>query len=396
MIDPQDFHIACLNSWLQTPQFIYLHTAGTEPLSCKSIIEKMISSWYNRLEIYDPRKRKSARDGIETSQPAPTWDEHQLKKREERFNKIIKKISSTNIAKREKGIAEFNDIHQNAKVMTEFKGFLCYNPRVIPALLGFLVATATSLNIDVQDDILNAVLHACSDIANKKWIGKDPFIIPHLVIALESELTVRIKVKCAAALITLSDDSYVYYNKVKIGELGAIRQLAKLLEESHTEAKKAAALTILSLCVAPENHQKALEANMVDIALRLIMQKIVVGESVMILWLLRNNERAMTELVSHERVEQYLYNVLGNRSNPSNPIQLESLEVACRVLIQRGLGEDYETCQKIIAVFRKSLGSADNQRIQDILWWLKFSTNKRNGETNFGDGALNKWWNFIM
>lgn len=134
--------------------------------------------------------------------------------------------------------------------------------------------------------------------SNKKVLGDDPQTIPFLIDALKTG-TMQTRGNSAAALFSLSAlDS----NKIKIGELGAMRPLISLLEHGSLQAKKDAANAIFNLCTNNDNRTRAVSDGVAGAVLLLIMDKLLVGESLAILALVSGHKEVAEEIVEADGV----------------------------------------------------------------------------------------------
>lgn len=205
------------------------------------------------------------------------------------------------------------DLRLLTKQKTSVRAFIGQNPDAIPKLLTVLSTPGLDDDREVQEDAVTTVLNLSIFDSNKRILGDDLQTIPFLIDALKTG-TMQTRGNAAAALFSLSAlDS----NKIKIGELGAMRPLIELLEYGSLEAKKDAANAIFNLCTNYENRTRAVRDGIAGVLLLIIMDKLLVGELLAILALVSGDKKAAEEIVDVDGVS-YLLEILRESSCAQN------------------------------------------------------------------------------
>lgn len=205
------------------------------------------------------------------------------------------------------------DLRLLTKQKTSVRAFIGQNPDAIPKLLTVLSTPGLDDDREVQEDAVTTVLNLSIFDSNKRILGDDLQTIPFLIDALKTG-TMQTQGNAAAALFSLSAlDS----NKIKIGELGAMRPLIELLEYGSLEAKKDAANAIFNLCTNYENRTRAVRDGIAGVLLLIIMDKLLVGELLAILALVSGDKKAAEEIVDVDGVS-YLLEILRESSCAQN------------------------------------------------------------------------------
>ncbi|WOL02501.1 U-box domain-containing protein 9 [Canna indica] len=159
----------------------------------------------------------------------------------------------------------------------------------IPKLFAAVSVSGLSADSEVQEDTVTTILNISIHETNKKILGDNPQAIPFLISALKS-VRMETRSNSAAALFSLSAlDS----NKIRIGEMGAIKPLVELLEQGSLTAKKDAGSAIFSLCMAHENRARAMRGGVLRVVLNAIASRSLVDESLAILALLSGNQEVV-------------------------------------------------------------------------------------------------------
>ncbi|ONK58732.1 uncharacterized protein A4U43_C09F16090 [Asparagus officinalis] len=200
---------------------------------------------------------------------------------------LLKNLSSPSLPIKKQAV---KDLRLLTKQKTSVRAFIGQNPEVIPKL----ISVFDGVDHEIHEDTVTTMLNVSLFESNKKVLGDDPQTIPFLIDALKTG-TMQTRGNSAAALFSLSAlDS----NKIKIGELGAMRPLISLLEHGSLQAKKDAANAIFNLCTNHENRTRAVSDGVAGAVLLLIMDKLLVGESLAILALVSGHKELwrLTEL----------------------------------------------------------------------------------------------------
>ncbi|CAL9199036.1 U-box domain-containing protein 9 [Musa acuminata AAA Group] len=203
---------------------------------------------------------------------------------------LLQKICSpSSVMEQKRALSELRLL---TKCKRSFRALIGENDDAISQLLAVPSIPELSADPKVQEDTVTTILNISINETNKKIVGDNPQAIPFLIDALKAG---RIETcsNSAAALFSLSAlDS----NKLKIGELGAMKPLIELLEQSSSSAKKDAGSAIFSLCLAHENRARAVSGGVLGVVLKAITDRSLVNESLAILALLSSNQEAIEEI----------------------------------------------------------------------------------------------------
>ncbi|KAJ1279187.1 hypothetical protein BS78_04G136100 [Paspalum vaginatum] len=207
------------------------------------------------------------------------------------FSKLLERItSSSNLCEQREAI---KDLRLLTKCNSTLRAAIGEKPDSISQMISVVSSPAElESNAEVLEDMVTTILNISIHESNKKIIGDDPLAIPFLIRALQSG-TMEARSNAAAAIFSLSAlDS----NKVKIGELGAMRPLVDLLEHGSMVAKKDAASAIFNLCMLHENKSRATKSGVIDVTLKAIAEDSLVDESLAILALLSGDHETVEEI----------------------------------------------------------------------------------------------------
>ncbi|URE13015.1 U-box domain-containing protein 9 [Musa troglodytarum] len=238
----------------------------------------MISQWCTEHDVTLP--------------PLDDEQEERLITRKERnaLSRILDKLSlSSSIPDRKQAVTELRLLTKGSR---SFRALVGESPGTIPLLLSALSVPGLNNDTAVQGDIVTTVLNLSIHDSNKKIIGDNPQAIPSLIDVLKTG-TMETRSNSAAALFSLSA---LDANKLKIGELGAVKPLVELLEQGSPSAKKDAGSAIFSLCMVHENRARAVREGVVGVVLTAITHQSLVDESLAILALLSGHQEAVEEI----------------------------------------------------------------------------------------------------
>ncbi|CAL9058884.1 U-box domain-containing protein 9-like [Musa acuminata AAA Group] len=203
---------------------------------------------------------------------------------------LLQKICSpSSVMEQKRALSELRLL---TKCKRSFRALIGENDDAISQLLAVPSIPELSADPKVQEDTVTTILNISINETNKKIVGDNPQAIPFLIDALKAG---RIETcsNSAAALFSLSAlDS----NKLKIGELGAMKPLIELLEQGSSSAKKDAGSAIFSLCLVHENRARAVSGGVLGVVLKAITDRSLVNESLAILALLSSNQEAIEEI----------------------------------------------------------------------------------------------------
>ncbi|URE47818.1 Ubox [Musa troglodytarum] len=203
---------------------------------------------------------------------------------------LLQKICSpTSVMEQKQALSELRLL---TKCKRSFRALIGENDDAISQLLAVPSIPELSADPEVQEDTATTILNISINETNKKIVGDNPQAIPFLIDALKAG-RIETRSNSAAALFSLSAlDS----NKLKIGELGAMKPLIELLEQGNSSAKKDAGSAIFSLCLARENRARAVSGGVLGVVLNAITDRSLVNESLAILALLSSNQEAIEEI----------------------------------------------------------------------------------------------------
>ncbi|OEL16155.1 U-box domain-containing protein 9 [Dichanthelium oligosanthes] len=241
------------------------------------LVRSMISQWYTD-------------NGI-TLPPVENQEEDLVTNNERKtFSKIFERIaSSSNLSEQREAI---KDLRLLTKCNSSLRAAIGEKPDSISQMISTVSNPELENNAEVLEDMVTTILNLSIHESNKKIIGDDPLATPFLIRALQSG-TMEARSNAAAAIFSLSAlDS----NKVKIGELGAMRPLVDLLEHGSMIAKKDAASAIFNLCMLHENKSRATKSGVIDVTLKAIADDSLVDESLAILALLSGDHETVEEI----------------------------------------------------------------------------------------------------
>lgn len=228
-----------------------------------------------------------------TLTPAPLDHEQgSLITRKERnaLRGILDKISlSSSIPEQKQAVRELRLL---TKRNGSFRALVGESPNAIPQLLSVLSVPGLNCDLEVQEDTVTTILNLSIHESNKKIVGDDPQAIVLLIDALRTG-SMETRSNSAAALFSLSA---LESNKVKIGEMGAMKPLVELLEQGIPSAKKDAGSAIFNLCMLHENRARALMEGVVRVLRNSIADQSLVDESLAILALLSRDQEAVEEI----------------------------------------------------------------------------------------------------
>ncbi|CAD5185626.1 unnamed protein product [Musa acuminata subsp. malaccensis] len=203
---------------------------------------------------------------------------------------LLQKICSpSSVMEQKRALSELRLL---TKCKRSFRALIGENDDAISQLLAVPSIPELSADPKVQEDAVTTILNISINETNKKIVGDNPQAIPFLIDALKAG---RIETcsNSAAALFSLSAlDS----NKLKIGELGAMKPLIELLEQGSSSARKDAGSAVFSLCLAHENRARAVSGGVLGVVLKAITDRSLVNESLAILALLSSNQEAIEEI----------------------------------------------------------------------------------------------------
>jgi len=241
------------------------------------LVRSMISQWCTD-------------NGI-TLPPVENQDEDLITNNERKaFSKIFERIaSSSSLSEQREAI---KDLRLLTKSNSSLRAAIGENPDSISQMISTVSNPELENNADVLEDMVTTILNLSIHESNKKIIGDDPLATPFLIRALQSG-TMEARSNAAAAIFSLSA---LNSNKVKIGELGAMRPLVDLLEHGSMIAKKDAASAIFNLCMLHENKSRATKSGVIDVTLKAIADDLLVDESLAILALLSGDHETVEEI----------------------------------------------------------------------------------------------------
>ncbi|XP_074566198.1 U-box domain-containing protein 9 [Curcuma longa] len=199
---------------------------------------------------------------------------------------ILHKISLSSIPEQKQAVRELRLL---TKRNGSFRALVGESPNAIPQLLSVISVPGLNCDLEVQEDTVTTILNLSIHESNKKIVGDDPQAIVFLIDALKTG-SMETRSNSAAALFSLSA---LEVNKVKIGEMGAMKPLVELLEQGSPSAKKDAGSAIFNLCMLHENRARALMEGVVRVLLKSIADQSLVDESLAILALLSRDQEAV-------------------------------------------------------------------------------------------------------
>ncbi|THU49254.1 hypothetical protein C4D60_Mb06t07620 [Musa balbisiana] len=247
-------------------------------LTPNHLVRSMISQWCTEHGVTLPPLDDEQEEGLIT------------RKERNALSRILDKLSlSSSIPDRKQAVRELRLLTKGSR---SFRALVGENPGTIPLLLSALSVPGLYSDTAVQGDIVTTVLNLSIHDSNKKIIGDNPQAIPSLIDVLRTG-TMETRSNSAAALFSLSA---LDANKLKIGELGAMKPLVELLEEGSPSAKKDAGSAIFSLCMVHENRARAVREGVVVVVLTAITHQSLVDESLAILALLSGHQEAVEEI----------------------------------------------------------------------------------------------------
>uniref|UniRef100_A0A1D1Y9W7 RING-type E3 ubiquitin transferase n=1 Tax=Anthurium amnicola TaxID=1678845 RepID=A0A1D1Y9W7_9ARAE len=256
-------------------------------LTPNHLLRRMVSEWCESHGVELPTPRYPQHHECDPDGGAVTRGERL------QLGCLLDKISSPSVSDQKEAARELRLL---TKRTPPFRALLGETPGSIPRLLALLSDVDLSRHPDLQEDLVTTLLNVSIHDSNKKLVGDNPQAIPLLVDALAAAGTMDARSNAAAALFTLSA---LDANKLRIGEMGAILPLVKLLEEGSPAAKKDAASAIFNLCMAHENRSRAVKEGAVPVLLGTVAEQTLVDESLAILAMLAGNQEAVEEMGSH-------------------------------------------------------------------------------------------------
>ncbi|CAD5177476.1 unnamed protein product [Musa acuminata subsp. malaccensis] len=257
-------------------------------LTPNHLVRSMISQWCTEHGVTLPPLDDEQEEGLIT------------RKERNALCRILDKLSlSSSIPDRKQAVRELRLLTKGSR---SFRALVGENPGTIPLLLSALSVPGLYSDTAVQGDIVTTVLNLSIHDSNKKIIGDNPQAIPSLIDVLKTG-TMETRSNSAAALFSLSA---LDANKLKIGELGAMKPLVELLEEGSPSAKKDAGSAIFSLCMVHENRARAVREGVVGVVLTAITHQSLVDESLAILALLSGHQEAVEEIADTSGVPPLL------------------------------------------------------------------------------------------
>lgn len=257
-------------------------------LTPNHLVRSMISQWCTEHGVTLPPLDDEQEEGLIT------------RKERNALSRILDKLSlSSSIPDRKQAVRELRLLTKGSR---SFRALVGENPGTIPLLLSALSVPGLYSDTAVQGDIVTTVLNLSIHDSNKKIIGDNPQAIPSLIDVLRTG-TMETRSNSAAALFSLSA---LDANKLKIGELGAMKPLVELLEEGSPSAKKDAGSAIFSLCMVHENRARAVREGVVGVVLTAITHQSLVDESLAILALLSGHQEAVEEIADTSGVPPLL------------------------------------------------------------------------------------------
>ncbi|XP_009403611.2 U-box domain-containing protein 9 [Musa acuminata AAA Group] len=257
-------------------------------LTPNHLVRSMISQWCTEHGVTLPPLDDEQEEGLIT------------RKERNALCRILDKLSlSSSIPDRKQAVRELRLLTKGSR---SFRALVGENPGTIPLLLSALSVPGLYSDTAVQGDIVTTVLNLSIHDSNKKIIGDNPQAIPSLIDVLKTG-TMETRSNSAAALFSLSA---LDANKLKIGELGAMKPLVELLEEGSPSAKKDAGSAIFSLCMVHDNRARAVREGVVGVVLTAITHQSLVDESLAILALLSGHQEAVEEIADTSGVPPLL------------------------------------------------------------------------------------------
>ncbi|KAJ6821324.1 U-box domain-containing protein 9-like [Iris pallida] len=204
------------------------------------------------------------------------------------LDSLLEKLSSSSVVEKKRAAKE---LRLRTRRQSSFRTLVGQHPEALPRLLCIL--SSTSVDADLQEDAVTAILNLSIEDGNKKFVGENRQAVLLLIDALANGLNMQTRGNAAAALFTLSAlDS----NKTKIVQSGAMKPLVDLLEHGSPSAKKDAGSAIFNLCTARENRAAAAGVGAAGVSLRLIKRGLLVAESLALLALLSSHQEVAEEL----------------------------------------------------------------------------------------------------
>ncbi|KAJ7950544.1 RING-type E3 ubiquitin transferase [Quillaja saponaria] len=264
------------------------------------LIRELIAQWCKKL-------------GIELADPVHYTNEEGITKSErEHFHYLLEKMSSS--------LDEQKEAAKELRVLTRetpsFRALFGESIDAIPQLVNPLSghdSDLSSVNPDLEVDIITTLYNASLYRSNKKLVAETPVVIPVLMKALRSG-NIETRSNAAAAIFTLSNlDS----NKELIGKSGALKLLIDLLEEGNPLVMRDVASAIFSLCALRNNRGTAVTEGAVWAILKQIMKGVIVEESVAMLYLLSNEWEAVEEMVGLEAIT-VLLSIINEKTSERN------------------------------------------------------------------------------
>ncbi|XXG41454.1 hypothetical protein AAC387_Pa01g1905 [Persea americana] len=246
-------------------------------LTPNHLIQNMISKWCED-------------HGVELPSSVLNSEKEGLTQKEQiHLSSLLEKISVPSISEQKEAAKELRSL---TKRMPSFRVLLGETPNAIPQLLSLLSRKDLDCHPEVKEDVVTTILNLSINDNNKKTLAENPQAIPLLMDALKTG-SMETRRNSAAALFSLSA---LDCNKIKIGELGAMKPLVDLLEHGNSIARKDAASAIFNLCMVHENKTRAVRDGAVRVALKTIINQSLIDESLAILAILSSNQQAVEEM----------------------------------------------------------------------------------------------------
>ncbi|WOL11367.1 U-box domain-containing protein 9-like [Canna indica] len=293
-------------------------------LTPNHLVRSMISQWCIQHGVTLPPPGLQQEEGLIT------------RKERNALTELFDKISSSSSVPEQKRAVR--ELRLLTKRNRSFRALVGENPITIQQLLSLLSLPGLNCDPEMQEDTVTTILNLSIHDSNKNLVGDNPQAIPLLIDALRTG-TMETRGNAAAALFSLSA---LDANKLKIGELGAMKPLVELLEQGSPSAKKDAGSAIFNLCMVHENRGRAVREGVIGVVLKAVVHQSLVDESLAILALLSSDQEAIEEIAETGGVTTMLSIIRENscaRNKENATVVLFSICVSDRTKL-REVGEE--------------------------------------------------------
>ncbi|KAL6146879.1 hypothetical protein ACLB2K_057556 [Fragaria x ananassa] len=246
-------------------------------LTPNNLVRQMISQWCKEHGIESPKPVQDIGEEIVTSAGRNY------------LNALLEKTSSSSLSDQKEAAKELRLL---TKRSSSFRALFGESAEIIAQLLSPLSQGQVATHPDLQEDLITTLLNLSIHDNNKRLVAENPLVIPLLIESLVFG-TIQTKSNAAATFFTLSA---IDSNKIVIGASGALKPLIDLLHEGHPLAMKDVATAIFRLCTDLENRGRAVNAGVVWVILKKIMDGVLVAELLAILAIISTNQKAIQDM----------------------------------------------------------------------------------------------------